>query len=80
MGSHFEFSEKIPGGAPYLNQIFNFNYGALASLGLSGSSISAMRYAAPRLVRGISQSLFVEDAAHHYQSLLDYQDRELKLD
>ena len=80
LGSHFEFSEKNPGQAPYLSQIFNFNYGALASLGLSGSSISAMRYAAPRLVRGISQSLFVEDAAHHYQSLLDYQDRELKLD
>lgn len=80
LGSHFEFKEKIPGQAPYLNKIFNFNYGALASLGLSGSSISAMRYAVPRLVRGISQSLFVEDASYHYQDLLNYQDQELKLD
>jgi FAD-dependent urate hydroxylase len=68
LGSTFEFIEKQPGMAPYLGRIRNFTYGAMVSMGLSGSAISGLKYAVPRLVHGITRSLFVEDAATQYES------------
>ena len=69
LASTFEFVEKRPGAAPYLGRIRNFTYGAMVSMGLSGSAISGLKYAAPRLVQGITQSLFVEDVATQYEDL-----------
>jgi hypothetical protein len=43
---------QVPGSAPYLSGIFAFNYSALASLGLSASALSGMKYALPKLIRG----------------------------
>jgi cation diffusion facilitator CzcD-associated flavoprotein CzcO len=72
LGSTFEFLEKLPGTAPYLGRIRNFTYGAMVSMGLSGSAISGLKYAVPRLVHGITRSLFVEDAAMQYESFSSY--------
>ena len=52
LGPAFEMTEKVPGSAPYLTRIRNFTYGAIASMGLSGSAISGLKYAVPRLVEG----------------------------
>lgn len=76
LGPYFEFTEKVPGTAPYLGSLFNFTFGATLSMGLSGASISGMKYALPRLVYGVTRSLFLEDAQHHYQSLLSYDEPE----
>lgn len=72
LGSTFEFVEKTPGAAPYLARLRNFTYGAMVSMGLSGSAISGLKYAVPRLVHGITRSLFVEDAATQYESFSSY--------
>ena len=72
LGSTFEFVEKVAGAAPYLGRIRNFTYGAMVSMGLSGSAISGLKYAAPRLVRGITRSLFVEDVATQYDAFASY--------
>jgi FAD-dependent urate hydroxylase len=72
LGPTFEFVEKLPGTAPYLGRIRNFTYGAMVSMGLSGAAISGLKYAVPRLVQGITRSLFVEDAATQYQSFSGY--------
>lgn len=72
LGSTFEFLEKLPGTAPYLGRIRNFTYGAMVSMGLSGSAISGLKYAVPRVVHGITRSLFVEDAAMQYESFSNY--------
>jgi hypothetical protein len=77
LGSTFEFIEKQPGMAPYLGRIRNFTYGAMVSMGLSGSAISGLKYAVPRLVHGITRSLFVEDAATQYESFSTYSVPEL---
>ena len=72
LGSTFELMEKQPGTAPYLGRIRNFTYGAMVSMGLSGAAISGLKYAVPRLVHGITRSLFVEDAAAQYESFSTY--------
>jgi cation diffusion facilitator CzcD-associated flavoprotein CzcO len=78
LGRHFEFTEREPGRAPYLQYLYNYTFGCLLSLGFGGASISGMKYSIPRLVAGLTGSLFVEDRAQYYQSLCDFEERELE--
>jgi hypothetical protein len=56
--------------------VFNYTFGGHLSLGFGGASISGMKYSIPRLVAGITGSLFREDAAEHYASLCSFDERE----
>jgi cation diffusion facilitator CzcD-associated flavoprotein CzcO len=76
LGPSFEFTERTPGSAPELAHLYNYTFGGLLSLGFGGGSISGMKYSIPRLVSGITRSLFVEDRAQHFASLCGYTDRE----
>lgn len=76
LGPHFEFTEREPGRAPYLGTLHNYTFGGLVSLGLGGASISGMKYSAPRLVSGLTKSLFLEDSAAHFDSLERYAEEE----
>ena len=69
LGPNFEFTERTPGGAPYLSTLYNYTFGGLLSLGFGGASISGLKYSNPRLVHGITRSLFCEDCEQHYQGL-----------
>ncbi|MBV9948661.1 MAG: NAD(P)/FAD-dependent oxidoreductase [Myxococcales bacterium] len=69
LGPSFEFTERAPGAAPHLRFLHNYTFGSLLSLGFGGASISGMKYSIPRLVGGITRSLFVEDRAAHFESL-----------
>jgi cation diffusion facilitator CzcD-associated flavoprotein CzcO len=69
LGPHFEFTARVPGAMPYLSYLYNYTFGCLLSLGFGGASISGMKYSIPRLVGGITGSLFVEDRADHFASL-----------
>jgi hypothetical protein len=42
----------VPGAAPWLRGLFAYNYSALPSLGLSGSALSGMKAAMPKLISG----------------------------
>lgn len=77
LGPNFEFTEKVVGEAPYLSKIYNFNYSALVSMGLSGSAISGFRYSVPRLVNGLTRSLFTEDADKIFRNYQSYADPEM---
>jgi FAD-dependent urate hydroxylase len=77
LGTAFNFMEKVPGTAPYLKNLHNFTFGATPSMGLSGASISGMKFGVPRLVQGITRDLFLADAAIHQASLAAYEVREL---
>jgi cation diffusion facilitator CzcD-associated flavoprotein CzcO len=76
LGPHFEFCERRPGEAPYLAHLYNYTFGGLLSMGFGGASISGLKYSAPRLVAGVTRSLFVEDSAAHYESLCRYAEPE----
>lgn len=62
LGKSYEFLEKLPGAAPWLGHIYAFNFSAMASMGPVAAGISGHRYSVPRVVRGITESLFLEQA------------------
>jgi FAD-dependent urate hydroxylase len=76
LGGDFEFTEREPGTAPHLRYLYNYTFGGLLSLGFGGASISGMKYSNPRLVAGITRSLYLEDAAQHLQSLAQFSEME----
>ena len=77
LGANFEFTEKTPGDAPYLRHIHCFTLGTLPSLGMTGSSVTTMRYGVPRLVAGVTRQLFLDDADHHYRRFVDHDEIDL---
>jgi hypothetical protein len=76
LGAHFEFTERTPGSAPFLKYLYNYTFGCLLSLGFGGASISGMKYSIPRLVSGITESFFVEDRDHYFETLRNFAERE----
>ncbi|SHI82512.1 hypothetical protein SAMN02745194_01176 [Roseomonas rosea] len=76
----FSLREKLPGAAPFLAHIHMINYGSTASMGLSGATISGMKYGTLRLVDGLCRRFWLEDAQHHLNSLLTYAEHELTSD
>jgi cation diffusion facilitator CzcD-associated flavoprotein CzcO len=76
LGPGFEHTEKVPGTAPYLRNLYNYTFGGLLSLGFGGASISGMKYSIPRLVGGITGSFFVEDREAHLDSLRTFGEAE----
>jgi FAD-dependent urate hydroxylase len=76
LGPGFEFTARTPGAAPHLAALHNYTFGGLLSLGFGGASISGMKYSVPRLVSGITRSLFLEDRAAHFDSLRRFAERE----
>jgi cation diffusion facilitator CzcD-associated flavoprotein CzcO len=77
LGPSFEFTERNPGEAPQLQTLYNYTFGCLLSLGFGGASISGMKYSVPRLVGGITGSLFLEDREAHLESLRRFAEAEL---
>jgi cation diffusion facilitator CzcD-associated flavoprotein CzcO len=75
----FALTERTLGSAPWLRDVHLFSFGATVSFGPSGSSINAMKFAAPRLAQAIAADLFAADAEAHYQALLAYDTPEFAL-
>jgi FAD-dependent urate hydroxylase len=80
LGHHFEFLEKRPGTAPWLSNIFAFNFSGFVSMGPVATSITGHRYGVPRVVRGITRSLFLEQADAVLPSLQGFAEPEIDPD
>lgn len=76
----FSFREKRPGTAPWLKDVYCFNYGATASLGKVSGDIPGVSEGAAWLAREIAASLYAEDVHTHWQGMLDYDKPELQGD
>jgi cation diffusion facilitator CzcD-associated flavoprotein CzcO len=74
LGANFEMTEKTPGAAPWLSQVFNFSRGAQMSMGPMPIGLSGIKYGAPRLVAGITRQLFVSDAARYFEGMKAWQE------
>ena len=57
----FAFKGRDAAAETRLHGLFAFNYSALISLGLSASAISGLKYAIPKLVKGVIEQLFLDD-------------------
>jgi cation diffusion facilitator CzcD-associated flavoprotein CzcO len=76
LGTGFELLPRDPADAPRLHGLFAFNYAALVSLGLSASALSGLRTALPRVVKGITDQLFLDDREALVADLLVYDEPE----
>ena len=80
LGPNFELTEKTPGQAPYLHHIHCFTLGTLPSLGMTGSSVTTMRFGVPPLVHGLTRQLFLDDIEHHYRQITEHDEIDLIVD
>lgn len=80
LGDSFEFLELVPGACPMLSRIHCFNDAAMLSHGKLSGDVPAVSAGADRLVRGITQALFVADAETHFARLQAYAVPELEGD
>ena len=76
LGQSFEFLPRTPAAAERLHGLFVFNYSALVSLGLSAAALSGMKFAAPKLVAGITSQLFTDDQEQILGDFLAYAEEE----
>jgi cation diffusion facilitator CzcD-associated flavoprotein CzcO len=77
LGPHFEFTEKVPGTAPWLSNIFVFNQAASMSMGPTGR-VSGLKYGLPKLMAGVSMSFLREDFAHHLARVAAFNESEIE--
>jgi len=77
LNTDFTFREKTPGNAPWLSNVYCFNYGASASMGKVSGDIPGISDGATWLSRSIAAALYCEDVAHHWQGMQDYDTPEL---
>lgn len=69
LGKHFEFREKVPGSAPYLKDLYCFNYAAFLSHGGLSIDILGINLGAMRLAEGIAIDFYTRDADRYYDTL-----------
>jgi hypothetical protein len=76
LGPGFELLPRADHDADALHGLFAFNYSALISLGLSAAALSGLRTALPRLVKGVTDQLFLDDRDALVADLLAYDEPE----
>lgn len=76
LGPGFQLTGKDEAASQRVAGLFMFNYSALASLGMSASALSGLRYALPRLVEGVATHLFLGDKTAILDSYYAYNDEE----
>lgn len=72
LGPHFEFLEAKMGAAPYLKNIYCFNYGAFLSHGMLAGDISLISLGANRLVEGIVIDFFINEKELYLEKFKKY--------
>lgn len=77
LNTDFTFREKHPGNAPWLKNVYCFNFGSSASLGKVSGDIPGISEGATWLTRSVAASLYVEDIETHWQEMQDYNEPEL---
>ncbi|MER1984965.1 MAG: NAD(P)/FAD-dependent oxidoreductase [Solibacillus sp.] len=78
--SEFAFVPNSEAGASVVRGIFSFNYAALVSCGVSASALSGIRFAIPKLIKGIADELFEEDKDVILTNFLTYDVEEFVAD
>lgn len=72
LADDYAFTERVPGETPWISDIHLFAIASTMSFGASGSSINAMTTAVPKLVNGLTRSLFRADIERHWAALSAY--------
>ncbi len=81
LGEHYEFTprDSEAGKSDWVSRVFAFNSASYVSHGPHSTSISGHKHALPRLVRGLTQRLFLDQAPVLAANLRGYAELELDL-
>ena len=79
LGKCYELEETDSGTAPWLRSVYAYNFSAMVSMGPHSTSVSGHKYSIPRLVGGITRSLFLEQADEVVPRLRAYDEPEIEL-
>jgi cation diffusion facilitator CzcD-associated flavoprotein CzcO len=80
LGEHYECLPRVPAaGSDWVTRVFAFNSLSYVSHGPHSTSISGHKHALPRLVRGLTQRLFLDQAHTLLEGLQRYDTQELDL-
>lgn len=77
LSDSLQFQPRVPGQAPWLENLYCFNLAAQLSHGYVSSDIPAVSDGAQRLARGVCRDLFLADVAEHESALHAFVDPEL---
>lgn len=77
LGDAFQFTGRDAASDAVLRRHYCYTFAAMVSQGCA-AGISALKFGAERVVRGITRQLFTEDAAQHLASLRAYDEPELR--
>jgi cation diffusion facilitator CzcD-associated flavoprotein CzcO len=72
------FVERVQGSAPWLSRVLTIVSSANLSLGPVASSVSTMKYVAPRLVEGVKRQLFLDQHEANWAYFLEGEHAELR--
>ncbi len=72
LGPNFEFLEAEPGIAPFLQNIYCFNYGAFLSHGLLSGDIPGISSGATRLAKGIAVDFFLKESMLYFEKIRNW--------
>jgi cation diffusion facilitator CzcD-associated flavoprotein CzcO len=78
LGPGYEFQEREPGRAPFVNRIYAFNFSGIVSMGPHSTSISGHKYSVPRVISGITRSLFHEQQNLVMPAIHAFREREIE--
>jgi cation diffusion facilitator CzcD-associated flavoprotein CzcO len=70
LGCHYHFLEKRSGEAPFLKNIYCFNYAAKLSHGLTSSDIPDISIGAERLSKGIVSDFFIQNSKFYVDKVV----------
>ncbi|MDQ0073118.1 cation diffusion facilitator CzcD-associated flavoprotein CzcO [Variovorax boronicumulans] len=79
LGAHFEFQALAPSTDSWVSRVFAFNSASHISHGPHCTSISGHKHTLPRVVRGVTQQLFLDQTAQLMPGLRAYDEPELVL-
>jgi cation diffusion facilitator CzcD-associated flavoprotein CzcO len=77
LGRYAQFLPKTPASPDWVSRIFTITRGATLSMGPSSASNSNMKYTVPRIVSGVTRSLFLDGEAEYWKRYNDDTHHEL---
>jgi cation diffusion facilitator CzcD-associated flavoprotein CzcO len=80
VGPAFEFLERTPGVAPWVNRIHCFTFPAYLSHGPISGDIPAISTGAERVASGVASALFAEDYERTFRRMVGWSNPELRGD
>lgn len=77
LGSYYEFKARPGADEETLRRIFAFNFSAIVSMGPHSTSVSGHKYSVPRVLRGLTRSIMLEQERALMLDLMAYDESDL---